>query len=87
MSLSGDRDLGAYELSNAIVSGEGISPQIALSQAYGIYLMHGGTREGFMNLTEDEVQTMYTVYTATQAHERRELLKELVRIIEKMFKV
>ena len=74
------------EFSRAITTGDGMSPQVATMQAYGLYLMHGGTPEGFMEMTEDEVQIMYSAYTATLAHERREFLKELVKIIEKMFK-
>ena len=87
MSGSGDRELGIMELSRALVTGEGISPKIAFTQAYGLYLMHGGTPEGFMQLTEDDVQTMYTSYISTLANDRRELVKDIVKILEKMLKV
>lgn len=40
-----------------------------------------------MSMTEDDVQVMYSAYLSTMAHERREFLKDLVKIIEKMFKV
>ena len=68
-------------------TGEGISPDIAFTQAYGLYLMHGGTPEGFESLTPDDVQIMYSAYLATQAYNRHELLKDIVKIIEGMFKV
>ena len=85
--MGNDRSLGAYELARAIGTGESVSPQAAMLHAYGIYLSHGGTPRDFMNMTEDDIQIMYTSYTATLAHERNELLKELVKIIQKMFKV
>lgn len=87
MSFSNDRELGAIEFSRAIITGEGTTPEVASLQAYGLYLMHGGTPKGFMSMTEDDVQVMYSAYLSTMAHERRELLKDLVKIIEKMFKV
>lgn len=70
-----------------MATGEGVSPDIAFTQAYGLYLMHGGSPEGFDRLTPDDVQIMYSAYMATQAFDRRELIKDIVKIIEKMFKV
>ena len=75
------------ELSRAIATGDGVSPEIAFTQTYGLYLMHGGTPEGFQQLTEDDIQIMYTSYIATMVNDRRELLKDLVKILEKMLKV
>ena len=49
--------------------------------------MHGGTPDGFENLTPDDVQFMYSAYMATMSHFRYELIKDIVKIIEKMFKV
>lgn len=82
-----DRALGAYELARAIGSGDPLSPQASMLHAYGIYLSNGGTPKGFMDMTEDDIQIMYTTYTANKTHERTELLKELVKIIQKMFKM
>lgn len=70
-----------------MATGEGISPDVALTQAYGLYLMHGGTPDGFYELTPDDVQIMYSAYLATQAYNRHELIKDIVKIIEGMFKV
>lgn len=70
-----------------MATGEGISPDIALRQAYGLYLMHGGTPDGFEDLTPDDVQIMYSAYMATMAYDRHELIKDIIKIIEAMFKV
>jgi hypothetical protein len=70
-----------------MATGEGISPEIAFKQAYGLYLLHGGTPEMFETFSVDDVQIMYSAYMATQTYNRRELLKDIVQIIEKMFKV
>lgn len=74
------------ELSRAIITGDGVSPQIAFAQAYGLYLMNGGTPEGFMQLTEDDIQIMYTSYMSTLVNNRRELMKDIVKVLEKMLK-
>ena len=70
-----------------MATGEGISPDIALRQAYCLYLMHGGTPDGFEDLTPDDVQIMYSAYMATMAYDRHELIKDIIKIIEAMFKV
>lgn len=70
-----------------MATGEGVSPDIAMRQAYGLYLLHGGTPDGFENLTADDVQMMYSAYMATMAYNRHELIKDIVKIIETMFKV
>lgn len=43
--------------------------------------MNGGTREGFMNMNADDVQLIYTTYTAYQAAQTNNLSK----IFAKMF--
>ena len=73
--------------SKAMATGEGISPDIALRQAYGLYVMYGGTPDGFEDLTPDDVQIMYSAYMATMAYDRHELIKDIIKIIEAMFKV
>ena len=49
--------------------------------AYGIYLMNGGTREGFMDLTLDDIQTIYTTYTAYQTA----LVSDITKVLSKMY--
>lgn len=53
----------------------------AFQAAYGLYLLGGGTPDGFMDLTPDDVQTILSVHSGTQEHLRETLLKD----ISKMF--
>lgn len=66
------------------MSGE-LSSESAYLYAYGTYLANGGTREGFLDLTHDEVQLIYTVSTARQEKQTRDHLNGLVKILSKMF--
>lgn len=63
-----------------IVSGS-MSSDAAFHMAYGIYLMGGGTPEGFRDLTVDDVQTILSTHNGLQARQRDLLLKD----ISKMF--
>lgn len=58
---------------------------MAFEQAYGLYLMNGGTPEGFDNLTTEDVQIMYSAYIGTMTNMRREIIKDLIKIFQKMF--
>lgn len=53
----------------------------AFQYAYGLYILGGGTPNGFYDLTIDDVQTILSVHKADQAHQR----EALVRDISKMF--
>lgn len=78
--------MGNIEFFKSLASGETVSPEMAFAQTYGLYLLHGGTPEGFDELQEDDVQLMYTAYMATKVYERRELIKDIIKILETMFK-
>lgn len=54
---------------------------MAVLEAYGTYLMHGGSKETFMDLTDDDIQIMYTAYFGGQ----RRMVHSLVDRIGKMF--
>lgn len=49
----------------------------ALMMAYGVYLMNGGRREDFMELTADDVQIMLTTYLGTQARQASRLARAI----------
>ena len=49
----------------------------ALLYAYSVYLLHGGTRENFMKLTEDEVQLILSTHLAERDREAYTILKGL----------
>jgi hypothetical protein len=53
------------------------SAESATLYAYGIYLMNGGTPEGFDTLTEDDIQILLTSYTGTMARQNKTLFKML----------
>lgn len=53
----------------------------AFQVAYGLYLLGGGTPDGFMDLNPDDVQTILSVHNGIQEHLRETLLKD----ISKMF--
>ena len=54
---------------------------VVMMQLYGNYLLNGGSPEGFLDLTYDELQLMITVHSAEKARERNELMKSLARLM------
>lgn len=62
-----------------------MSPDTAYLYAYGTYLANGGTRDGFLDLTPDEVQLIYTVTAARQEKMVRDILVGMVKAVGKMF--
>lgn len=68
----------------AIGTGESVSPNVAFKQVYGLYLMNGGTPEGFTGLTDDDVQLMYSAYLGTMTYLRRELVKDIIQVVQRL---
>ena len=62
-----------------------MSSESAYLFAYGVYLSNGGSREGFEDLTYDEVQLIYTVTMARQRKFTNDIVLNLVKAIAKMF--
>lgn len=56
------------------------SPQSAGLYAYGIYLMHGGTPEGFESLSETDIHIMLASYTCTIARVETDVMKGIARM-------
>ncbi len=52
---------------------------------YGIYLAHGGTPEGFENMTATDIQIMYTAYEGTRQRNHRESLRNAVHLVKALF--
>lgn len=67
-----------------LISGE-MSPEAARLQAYGTYLANGGTRDDFMDLTNDEVQLVYTVSAARDAKLVKDIVTGMAKAIGAMF--
>ena len=70
----------------ALIQGNDLSSDQAQIDAYGIYLMHGGTADGFLDLNPWDVQIMLTSYVATQGYNRAEILKGIATIMAEMLK-
>lgn len=58
-----------------------LSSEGACHMAYGLYLLGGGTPDGFQDLTIDDVQTILSVHNGSQAR----LRDAISRDISKMF--
>ena len=56
-----------------------------MMEAYGLYLAHGGTPEGFMNMTMDDVQMMYTSYTVMNKNNTKDIVLGLAKVMSGMF--
>jgi len=66
------------------VKGE-FSPDSAFLYTYGMYLANGGTVDGFMDLSEEDVEIMHTALMGTQLRQRNELIEGFAKILSKMF--
>jgi len=54
-------------------------------EAYGLYLAHGGTPDGFMDMTLDDVQMMYTAYTVMNKNNVKDTVIGMAKMIGRMF--
>lgn len=62
-----------------------MSEETSLLDAYGLYLAHGGTPEGFMDMTMDDVQLMYTSFIAMNKNNSKDIVLGISKIMGKMF--
>lgn len=60
-------------------------PESSLMEAYGLYLFNGGTPEGFMSMTMDDIQMMYTSYTAMNRNNTKNIVLGIAKVIGRMF--
>lgn len=65
----------------AVTGENGMSPEAVLQCTYGLYLLHGGTPDGFQDLDGDDVMSMYISYTGIARRETTFLLKNLYRML------
>ena len=56
-----------------------------MMETYGLYLAHGGTPDGFMNMTLDDIQMMYTSYTIMNKNNVKDTVMGMAKIMGKMF--
>ena len=62
-----------------------MGPDTVMMEAYGLYLANGGTPEGFMDMTLDDVQMMYTAYTVQNRNNVKNMIIGMAKIFGKMF--
>lgn len=64
---------------------DNMSPDISLMNVYGLYLAHGGTPDGFMDMTIDDVQMMYTSIMAMNKNNSKDIVVGIAKIMGKLF--
>lgn len=62
-----------------------MSPDVSLMNVYGLYLAHGGTPDGFMEMTMDDIQLMYTSFTAMNKNNSKDIVIGIAKIMGKVF--
>ena len=62
-----------------------MGPDASLMNMYGLYLAHGGTPDGFMNMTLDDVQMMYTSITAMNRNNSKDIVLGIAKVFGAMF--
>ncbi|MBQ7622028.1 MAG: hypothetical protein IJV02_06415 [Candidatus Methanomethylophilaceae archaeon] len=55
------------------------TPESSLISAYGVYLMNGGTPEGFDSMTDEDVQIMLTTYHGMQQMQAHRIVMEFAK--------
>ena len=60
-------------------------PDVAIMEAYGLYLAHGGTPNGFMDMTMDDVQIMYTSMVAMNKNNSKDIVLGVAKVLGKTF--
>ncbi len=55
----------------------------AILYGYGLYLLGGGTPEGFMSLTPSDVQIMIQVHDCVEARRRNDRNEDLIKMFGK----
>lgn len=62
-----------------------MSSDTAYLFAYGTYLSNGGTHDGFMDLSDSEIQLIYTVTMARQERQVKDTVMGIAKVLGKMF--
>ena len=64
---------------------DNMSSDAVMMNAYGLYLANGGTPDGFMDMTLDDVQMMYTSYNAMNRNNSKNIIMGIAKIMGRMF--
>ena len=68
-----DYEFGLHLYEEGVGSGR-IGERAALTYAYGLYLMGGGTPDGFMDMTVFDAQVLLTTADGLRTRERNEIV-------------
>ena len=75
-----DYEFGLHLYEEGVVTGR-IGERAALAYTYGLYLMGGGTPDGFMDMTVFDAQILLTTADGIRTRERNELLKGICTML------
>jgi hypothetical protein len=73
------------QLFEAVASGKPLSALGTEMYMYGIYLSHGGTPEGYLQMDQDDLDMMYIAHSALEAHRHKRWMEGLVKIFQALF--
>ena len=75
-----DYEFGLHLYEEGVVTGR-IGERAARTYAYGLYLMGGGTPDGFMDMTVFDAQVLLTTADGLRTRERNEILKGICTML------
>lgn len=62
---------------------DNLSPESSTLYVYSQYLLNGGIPENFMNLTDSDIQLMYTTDMSVRKKQTKDIIEGLVAIYSK----
>jgi hypothetical protein len=66
-----------------VVKGD-FSPDSAYLYTYGMYLANGGTVDGFMEMSDEDVEIMHTAIMGTEMRQKKDYLEGMAKILAKI---
>ena len=62
-----------------------MSESTSMMNVYGLYLAHGGTPDGFMDMTMDDIQMMYTSIVAMNKNNSKDIVLGIAKVMSAVF--
>ena len=62
-----------------------MGPDASMMNLYGLYLAHGGTPDGFMDMTLDDAQMMYTSIMAMNKNNSKDIVMGVAKVLGAIF--
>lgn len=73
------------ELFDSVAEGKPLTEFGAQAYMYGVYLEHGGTPSGYMEMDRDDLDLMFLAHSALEAHRHNRWMEGLIKIIQAIF--